>query len=378
MKTDLPDRNWKQRFRRRIFHWYAQNARTLPWRGPRDPYSIWISEIMLQQTQVATVESFFPRFLERFPTIASLAAAEETEVLRYWEGLGYYRRAVQMHRAARAIVRHHGGRFPETFEEMLSLPGIGRYTAGAILSIAHDRRLPVLEANTVRLFSRLLAFQGDPTGGEGNRLLWKMAESVLPKKNVGTFNQALMELGSLVCVPKNPPCRECPVFPLCGAFAEGKQNELPRPKSKKKPTSIEELAVLVESEGKILMIRYPEGVRWAGLWDFPRIPLDACPSSPSTLWQTTVENRLFQLTGMKIALKEYLKTFRHSVTRYRITLYCYRGALRKGSATGRRASPPIEEQDQGAIQRLETRWIPKSQLIEMPLNTTGRKMCPLV
>ena len=181
---ELPDASWKQAFRRQLRRWYTAHARDLPWRRNRDPYAVWVSEIMLQQTQVATVIPYFEAFMEAFPTVEALAAAEEASVLRRWEGLGYYRRARQLHRAAQLIVSRHGGHFPESFDEVLALPGIGRYTCGAILSIAFEQRTPILEANTIRLFSRLLRYEGDPRAPAGQNLLWEFAEAILPRRDV--------------------------------------------------------------------------------------------------------------------------------------------------------------------------------------------------
>ena len=217
----LPDPQWQRELRRRLVAWYATNARELPWRRSSDPYRIWVSEIMLQQTQVATVKPYFDRFLDAFPTVEALAAADEHQVLRLWEGLGYYRRARQLHRAAQQIVAEHGGQFPRDRETVRQLPGIGRYTAGAILSMAFDAREPILEANTVRLWSRLLAYRGDATSAAGSRLLWGAAEAILPRTGSGTLNQSLMELGSTVCLPKAPRCDACPVAMLCQARAAG-------------------------------------------------------------------------------------------------------------------------------------------------------------
>ncbi len=198
----LPDAACRRAMWRRLRAWYDAHARDLPWRRTNDPYAVWLSEIMLQQTQVETVKPYFERFMKALPTIKTLARAEEHEVLRLWEGLGYYRRARQLHRAAQLIVAEHGGRFPRDPMVVRRLPGIGRYTAGAILSIAFDAREPILEANTLRLLSRLLAYAGDPRSGEGQRLLWAAAETFLPRRQVGRFNQALMELGSAICTPR--------------------------------------------------------------------------------------------------------------------------------------------------------------------------------
>ena len=173
----------KQRLRRRLLAWYASHARDLPWRRSRDPYRVWVSEIMLQQTQVATVRDYFNRFVAAFPDVRTLAAADEQQVLRLWEGLGYYRRARQLHAAAKVIVTEHDGQFPHDVDELQKLPGIGRYTAGAIASIAFGERAPILEANTIRLFSRLIAYRDDPTKAAGQRLLWQTAEDMLPQNS---------------------------------------------------------------------------------------------------------------------------------------------------------------------------------------------------
>ena len=219
--VEFPNAAWMAQFRRRILAWFRRNARDLPWRRTRDPYAIWVSEIMLQQTQVVTVIGYFERFLAAFPSIADLAAADEQQVLRLWEGLGYYRRARQLHAAARVIVAEHQGRFPRDPEQIRALPGIGRYTAGAIASIGWDAREPILEANTIRVFSRLLAYRGDPQKNAGQQRLWEFAAGVLPKKDTGLFNQALMELGSEICTPRGPLCDQCPVRTLVPDVSAG-------------------------------------------------------------------------------------------------------------------------------------------------------------
>ena len=205
------DAKAKQSFRRRLLAWYGKHARNLPWRRSRDPYRVWVSEVMLQQTTVAAVKPYFERFLAAFPTVEKLAIADEHQVLRLWEGLGYYRRARGLHAAARQVVGEHRGKFPRDVPTLMQLPGIGRYTAGAIASIAFDVPAPILEANTIRLLSRIIGYRDDPTKTPGQWLLWQTAEDLLPQKDVARFNQALMELGSLVCTPANPKCDQCPL-----------------------------------------------------------------------------------------------------------------------------------------------------------------------
>jgi len=336
--------------------WYAVEARDLPWRKSRDPYGVWLSEMMLQQTQVETVRAYFDRFLRALPTIDALAKADEHEVLRLWEGLGYYRRARQLHRAARIIAEQHGGRFPQDPTAVRRLPGIGRYTAGAILSIAFDQRQPILEANTVRLLSRLLAYAGRPQSAEGQRILWATAERLLPRRDPGRFNQALMELGSRVCTPRGPQCAACPLATLCQANKQGLQNAIPRKTPKPAMEPVREAAVWVRRGGRVLILRWPEGRRWAGLWDFPRFALDA--EHPAAL-RRELSARVFELTGAKIEPLGLAATLVHSVTRFRITLECYEArCLTSG----------------GVSSSLETRWIRPGELKNYPLSSAGRKL----
>ena len=316
---------------------------------------------MLQQTQVGTVIGYFDRFLTAFPTIESLAAADEHDVLRLWEGLGYYRRARQLQQAARIVVAEHGGRFPRDPQIVRGLPGVGRYTAGAILSIAFDARQPILEANTLRLFSRLLAYDDDPRSTAGQRLLWAMAEAVLPRRGSGRMNQALMELGSEVCTARAPRCEDCPVAMLCRANQQGRQLEIPRPKAKRAITAVRQAAVLVRRRGRVLLLRWPEGQRFARLWDFPRFPITS--DRPADVRRELAENVL-ALTGVVIAPGRHVKTLTHGVTRFRITLECYQA---KFISDGKDAATA-----------LETRWLRPAELETYPLSSTGRKLAGLL
>lgn len=351
----------KRWLRRRLLAWYRANARDLPWRRSRDPYHIWISEIMLQQTQVATVRKYFPRFVRAFPHVRRLASAEEQQVFRLWEGLGYYRRARYLHQAARRIVGEYGGDFPRSAEELRKLPGIGRYTAGAIASIAFGQREPILEANTVRLLSRLSGYRGDPHSAAGQQRLWQLATELLPEKDVADFNQALMELGSLVCRASEPGCSDCPLGRLCVANALGAQGEIPRAKVQKKWIPLREAAVVVRKNGRVLVRQCAAGERWAGLWDFPRFAIDS--HGPSFPREEIVANVTAQ-TGVRCEPRSLLKTIKHGVTRYRITLECYEAAYLGGQARGRNGSV--------------VRWTALTALRDLPLSTTGRKLAVLL
>jgi A/G-specific adenine glycosylase len=347
--------------RRRLLAWFADSARDLPWRRSRDPYLVWVSEIMLQQTRVATVVPYFERFVQAFPTVEALAAAEEKDVLRLWEGLGYYRRASQLHQAARIITAEHGGQFPRDAAALRRLPGIGRYTAGAILSIAFDLPEPILEANTTRLFSRLLAYRGDAASAGGQRLLWATAAAVLPKRGAGRFNQALMELGSEVCLARLPRCDACPVASLCRANAGGLQAEIPPPRPKRRLEAVREAVVLVCRRGRVLLLRHPPGRRWGGLWDFPRFEIRA--TQPAAIRRELVQ-KVRDLAGVLIRPGEHLRTIKHGVTRFRITLECYRAEF---AAT-----------EDGQPSGAKIRWLRPAELDQYPLSATGRKMARLV
>ena len=354
---------WKRSLARRLLSWFDQHRRDLPWRRTSDPYQIWVSEIMLQQTQVATVIPYFERFIARFPTVSALAQAEEGDVLRLWEGLGYYRRARQLHRAAHVVVEQHGGVFPRSLEAVGQLPGIGRYTAGAIVSIAFDTAAPIVEANTVRLFSRLIGYRDDPTTAAGRQLLWRVAEDMLPKSRCGSFNQALMELGSLVCTPRNPGCEQCPLSALCVACQRGLQDRIPRMPAKAASEAVHEAAVIVCRKNTVLVRRRQAGERWAGLWDFLRFPLVA--RRGAALGQELLAKVQLH-SGLAIEPPERIATIKHGVTRFRITLDCFAAQL-----SG-------EKNKKIKLAAGEWRWIRLDELEPLPLSMTGRKLSRLL
>ncbi|MCO6459663.1 MAG: A/G-specific adenine glycosylase [Pirellulaceae bacterium] len=355
----MPDAAWVRSLQRRLLRWFARSARDLPWRKTREPYRIWVSEIMLQQTQVASVTGYYDRFLRAFPDVKSLAAASEQDVLRLWEGLGYYRRARQLHAAARRIVELHGGAFPREFDQVLDLPGVGRYTAGAVLSIAHDARHPILEANTIRLFSRLLGSSLNPASAAGQRLLWALAEHILPRRSVGQFNQALMELGSEVCTPRQPACTRCPLMTLCAACRLGRQEELPVSARPLRYEARHEAAVIARRRGRVLLRQCGPGEWWTGLWDFPRFQL---PELAGPELAGELSARMLELTGLRILPGPAVATLRHQVTRYRITLVCHEATV----LSGRLIAPACLQ------------WVAPERLSELPLSVTGRRISRLL
>lgn len=353
----IADAGWRRSFRRALVRWYARHARDLPWRRPGSAYRIWVSEIMLQQTQVATVGPYFRRFIAAFPTVRALAAADEREVLRCWEGLGYYRRARQMHRAARQIVADHGGRFPRDVRALRALPGIGRYTAGAIASIAFDIRTPILESNSLRLLVRLTAYIDNPHNAAGQRRLWQAAEQLLPRRGVGTFNQALMELGSQVCTPRDPACRHCPLAALCAARAANLQDSIPPRKTRPPTESVHEAAVVVWHGDRVLLIQRGPDERWAGLWDFPRFPIAA--RDPTALERELIAE-VKRRTDTVVRPTGHLATIRHGVTRFRITLQCHAATYVSGRL--RRSGND------------SAKWVSLADLNGYPLSATGRQL----
>ena len=359
----IADSKQRRELARRLLAWFRTSARDLPWRKTNDLYRIWISESMLQQTQVATVIGYYERFLAAFPDVTSLATASEEQVLRLWEGLGYYRRARQLHAAARIIAAKFGGEFPTSFEDVRSLPGIGRYTAGAILSIGLDQRQPILEANTIRVLSRLTAFRGDTASTAGQRFLWSVAERILPRKDAGTFNQALMELGSEICTPRVPACERCPVAKLCPTFAMGLQAIIPSPKKRKQYEEVTEAAIVISRGSKVLLRQCAPGERWAGLWDFPRFAVQSSSDSGSS---DELRVKTAALTGVTAEPHELLTTIKHGVTRFRITLLCYRAAYQSTAKRGPAKSTTA------------LKWVGPQELLALPLSTTGRKISRLI
>jgi A/G-specific adenine glycosylase len=344
--------------RRRLLAWFARHARDLPWRATRDPYAIWVSEVMLQQTQVATVISFYKRFLQKFPSLAALARADLQEVLRSWEGLGYYRRARDLHEAARVLHGREADTIPDDPELLGSLPGLGRYTVGAVLSQAFDRRLPILEANSVRVLCRFLGVSADPRKGSVRRGLWEAAAALLPTKSVGQFNQALMELGALVCTPSSPRCGDCPLARRCRARLNGVQAQIPLSARAPATTHVTEVAVVVQRQREVLLVQRPATGRWGGLWEFPHTVQAPGESSMTT------GRRLLADLQIQAELGEEILTIRHSVTRFRITLVCLAARYRRGRL--RRSG------------YAEARWVGRDQLHDFPVSSPQRRLARLI
>ena len=257
--------------RRRLPSWYARCKRDLPWRRRgSDPYAQLLAEVMLQQTQVATVGPYYERFIARFPSVQDLAAAPQDDVLALWSGLGYYSRARNLHAAAKRIVEAFGGYVPRTVEELMTLPGIGRYTAGAIASVAYDVRAPVLDGNVSRVLTRVIGIEDDPKQPAVRERLWAAAKAVLPRTRCGDFNQALMELGATVCLPRSPQCLTCPIQPVCRAFREGLTDRIPSGGRRTRVLAARMVVAAVRrADGCLLFVQRPDKGLWGGLWELP-------------------------------------------------------------------------------------------------------------
>jgi len=294
------------KFQKKILGWYQAAKRDLPWRQTKDPYKILVSEIMLQQTQVDTVIPYYHRWLKRFPDFEKLAAAEEAEVLKHWQGLGYYRRAKMLHRNAQQVCAQHAGKLPQDAQTLLSLPGIGRYTAGAVGSIAFGLKVPLLDGNVIRILTRIFAISKNVADKNTLERLWKISKNILPNKNVGDFNQALMELGATVCFPRSPNCANCPVSDLCEGHLSGKAESYPVKSPAQKITKMNEHAFIFrDKENRLLVKKQKTGERWADLWTLPHF-----------------ENLNEGLSNFKVKKNDLkkLRTDKHGFTRYQITL----------------------------------------------------------
>jgi A/G-specific adenine glycosylase len=305
--------------RRALLGWYDRNRRDLPWRRTKDPYRIWLSEVMLQQTTVRAVVPYYEAFAKRFPTLQSLAEEPEEEVLASWSGLGYYHRARNLHRGAQHVAERHGGRFPSTLEAALAVPGVGLYTASAILSIAHGQALPVVDGNVRRVLARLLALRGPEYRKDGP--FYNRAEELLDRERPGDWNQALMELGATVCTARHPGCGACPVRSHCRARALGVVGELPEGRARRAPLAVVVAAALVERDGRVLLVRRPEGRLLGRMWEVPQTSLES--GGLADLAREMAERH-----GLDVVPGPLVVRARHAITFRRITLEGYRARLR--------------------------------------------------
>lgn len=315
-----------QRIATLLTAWYEKNKRLLPWRSTSDPYAIWLSEIMLQQTQVEAVIPYYRRFLEQFPTIEELARAPLEAVLKVWEKMGYYSRARHLHATARLILESHGGRFPASLDDLMALPGIGSYTSGAILSIAFGKSVPAVDGNVKRVLSRLFFVDSPVDLTSTRRLLSALAEKLVPARQPGRFNQALMELGAVLCRPKTPLCSDCPLQSICLAYAGSGQHFLPVSRKRtKRPHREAVAAVIRDSEQRLLVIRRPAAGFLGGLWTFPGGMLN-----PGEIVTEAVERRCREGLNITVAAGDSLMTLQQTYTHFHLTLHVFAGTILDG------------------------------------------------
>ena len=362
---------------RDLLHWFEQHKRDLPWRGlardgARDPYRVWLAEVMLQQTQVATVIPFFVRWLDRFPTLAEFAAAPLDDVLKQWEGLGYYSRARNFHRAAQQVQADFAGEIPNTVEGLLALPGIGRYTAGAIASLAFGLDAPILDGNVKRIWARLFALTET-----NNEALWAISHNLLPQGRAGEFNEALMDLGATVCTPRSPSCPDCPLCWHCQAYAQGKPDQFPV-KVKKPATPHKDIGTLVvlNAHGQALMGQRPTQGLLGGLWEFvsDEIGVSVRPALPLLVEGDVALNQIamqvLHRLNLPIVLGEVstLGTVKHSFTHFKITRHVVLSYV-NGRAENITAPTPFYQQ---------LKWVAQDEINTLALTRSDQKIVSLV
>jgi A/G-specific adenine glycosylase len=300
----------------KLLTWYRKHSRTLPWRGRTNPYAIWVSEIMLQQTRVETVIPYFEKWMRLFPTVKDLAIASEQEVLNAWEGLGYYSRARNLHKAAKIVSEEYDGVLPRDLKELRKLPGIGRYTVGAIASIAFGMDEPTLDGNLRRVFARLFDISEPADSTVGEKILWQLAKEHLPKGQAGEYNQALMDLGATICLPKNPRCLLCPLIEICEARTNGTQELRPVLKPRKETPHYIHTAGAILKDGKVLLAKRPSKGLLGGMWEFPNGRVEGNPAEGlGTALETAYR--------LKIQRNEALGIVKHAYTHFRVTVHAF-------------------------------------------------------
>jgi A/G-specific adenine glycosylase len=342
-------------FSDKILQWYKGNGRKLPWRGHPDPYAVWVSEIMLQQTRVQTVIPYFKRWMMRFPSIADLANATEREVLSLWEGLGYYSRARNLHKAARLVVDDHDGELPHDLPSLRKLPGIGRYTAGAIASMAFSLDEATLDGNLRRIFARVFDVAQPADAPTGQKILWGLAQENLPAGRAGDYNQALMDLGATICMPHNPSCLLCPLSEVCKARMGGIQEQRPVLKPKPKTPHFVVTAAVLQRAGKVLLAKRPSKGLLGGMWEFPGGKVE----QGETL-EVCLVREIREETGAEIWVGEAFGIYQHAYTHFSITLHAFFCELIAGEPR--------------AIEAAELAWVEPTELSNYPMGKVDRQI----
>jgi len=340
-----------------LLTWYQENARELPWRSVQTPYRTWVSEIMLQQTQVDTVIPYFEKWMKRFPDIQSLAKAEAQEVLSLWEGLGYYSRARNLHRAAQIVVHDLKGTLPEHPKALQRLPGIGRYTAAAIASIAFSEDAAAVDGNIRRVLSRLFDVREPARSPEGEKILWQLAESNLPQGKAGVYNQALMDLGAVVCTPQDPDCEHCPIATHCQARALGVQTERPVKSPRKKIPHLTVTAAVIRRDGKVLIAQRPASGLLGGMWEFPGGTMEKEDADLLACLKREIREEL----GVDLQIGAPFGTYQHAYTHFKISLHAFLCTLGDGGEPQNLESDALE-------------WVALEALPRYPMGKVDRQI----
>lgn len=344
-------------FQSDLVDWYDEHKRSMPWRETDDPYRIWVAEIMLQQTRVDTVRDYYPRFLDAFPTVEALAEADRDEVLKHWEGLGFYARARHLHEAAQYVVAEHGGSVPDTMESIKELKGVGPYTAAAILSIAYQKSHAVLDGNVTRVLARIFSIEEDATKTTAQRHLRRLANELIDPERPGDFNQAVMELGAVTCTPNTPHCERCPLQGVCSARDAGTEEKYPiTPDSQPVPHHDIAVGLVFDDDNRLLVQRRPDEGLLGGLWEFPGGKQEDGESMEAAC-QREVKEEL----GVEVSIEEPFYTLSHAYSHFEITLHAFRCRIIDGEPVGRENQPfqwvSIDELDDIAFPRANRRLI---------------------
>lgn len=352
------------KFQNKLLRWFKKNQRPLPWRRHYRPYEVWISEIMLQQTQVETALPFYRRWMGLFPDVKSLAASSEEKVLKTWQGLGYYSRARNLHAAAKKIAADFDGQFPSRFEDIRSLKGVGPYTAGAIASIAFNEDRPIVDGNVLRVLSRLYAIRKPIDVVKNREYFWSLQESLIPKNHARNFNQALMEFGALVCLPKNPKCGDCPLEKFCAAKKTGQVERFPFRAQKRRSVKVEAASLVVTNGKNVLIHKRPVGKIMGGLWEFPEWKLSTTKSFDENGAAKKVHELGAGLFGSALETPKPLGKIKRSYTHHRETLWVFGSRLKKAASFKGTPWPHA--------------WVPPSDFGQYPFSSAHAKIASLV
>ncbi len=368
--SNLTDHLYAADFYQPLLRWFNRHKRDLPWRSePRDPYHVWLAEVMLQQTQVATVIPYYQRWLQRFPTLQSLADAPLDDVLKVWEGLGYYSRARNLHHAAQVVMHDFAGQIPSTVEGLLKLPGVGRYTAGAIASLAFHQDAPILDGNVIRVLTRVFAIATDIKEPATIAKLWQLSESLLPRGRAGQFNEALMDFGATICTPHAPMCTDCPLHTNCTAYAKGNPEGYPVKRAKQPtPTRVVLTAVIMDAQGRMLLAQRPAKGLLGGLWEFPggEAPslTEGLAASP-----TRLEQMIRATCGLQVNLthRDFIARVKHTFTHFHMIRHVAMIQLAH-------IRPHIHHSDQYT----GLRWVTREEIAALALTRSDQKILSLI